>query len=77
MFPVERNRHGHPLAGLLWEGKLEGNSLNRRVGESTQLGVSFFFDQLNFSYQYMSKTCKWPDAKPVKTRWGLKHEENA
>ena len=19
MFPVERNRHGHPLAGLLWE----------------------------------------------------------
>ena len=33
--PLERNLHGHPLAGLLWERQIE----KTLMGKSTKLGM--------------------------------------
>ena len=37
----ERNLCGHPLAGLLWERRLEKGLVARRLGKRTQFGMSF------------------------------------
>ena len=41
--PLERNLHGRPLAGLLWEGQFEGSSFGTWLGKSTELGMLILF----------------------------------
>ena len=40
MVPLERNINGHPLAGLLWEGRLDEVLLQEGWQKRTQLGMS-------------------------------------
>ena len=37
--PHERNLHGHPLAGLLWEKQFERAFFGTRMGISSKLGM--------------------------------------
>ena len=39
--PLERNLHGHPLAGLLWERQFETSPIETWLGENSKLGMLF------------------------------------
>ena len=59
--PLERNLHGHPLAGLLWERQFAEVIDGTWNGEKWQIDNAFSCAQKNksFSYRSMWMTLKW------------------